>query len=196
MDPGLRTVAGALAQLGLPATLLSPLAAHAAAVREASPRAGLVSTGDENSILARHTADSLSFAVARAPAPDERWVDVGSGAGFPGLVLAIAYPQAGFTLVESNRKKAGFLEVQVLDLGLSNVRVLPQRAETIEEEFDVATARAVADPALMLSSLMGLLVDGGVAIVAGTGAVPGARVVRVDLPEVDSPGTLLMMTRG
>lgn len=195
MRETLAAPAAVVASLGLSASVLSLLAAHAAAVAEASPRLGLVSTGDEGQIFSRHTADSLLFALARAPRPQEHWVDVGSGAGFPGLVLAMCYSATMFTLIDSNIKKAGFLEVTALDLGLSNVKVFPQRLETVKAEFDVATARAVDDPRALLPSLLRLVIPGGECIVASTGGVPGARAFRAEIPEVDSPGTLSIMSR-
>jgi len=143
----------------------------------------------------RHTADSLLFALAYPPVGGERWVDVGSGAGFPGMCLAICYPQAGFSLVDANRKKAGFLDMQVLDLGLANVRVFAERAERLETDFDVAVARAVTDPAEATRRLLTMVKPGGKVIVAGTGTVVGAEVVQPDIPEVDSPRRLFMMTR-
>ena len=191
----LKAVVAVLTRLGLPSTLLSPLVAHAEAVKAASPRLGLVSTGDEGSILRRHTADSLLFALARSPRAGERWVDVGSGAGFPGLVLAICYPQAGFSLVEAQRKKAGFLDMQVLDLGLANVEVFAERAERLDLRFDVAVARAVADPRDTIEALLPMVRADGQVIVAGTGSVAGAEVFQADIPEVDSPRRVFMMTR-
>lgn len=188
------TLGRLLAALGLPATLISPLMAHAEAVRAASPRIGLVSTGDEDLVPSRHTADCLLFALARAPRPGERWVDVGSGGGFPGLVLAICYPQTGFTLVEAQAKKAGFLDMQVLDLGLANVSVHPDRVERLEARFDVAVARAWKDPGDAFPILLSLVGEGGLAMVAGTGTVEGAEVFQADIPEVDSPRRVLMMT--
>lgn len=188
------TLGRLLASLGLPLTLISPLLAHAEAVRAASPRVGLVSTGDEALIPRRHSADSLLFALARAPQAGERWVDVGSGGGFPGLVLAICYPQTGFTLVESQAKKAGFLDMQVLDLGLVNVAVYADRVERLEPGFDVAVARAWKDPADAFPILLRLVGSGGLAMVAGTGLVEGAEVFQAEIPEVDSPRRVFMMT--
>jgi 16S rRNA (guanine(527)-N(7))-methyltransferase RsmG len=193
MEP-VSVVAAILERLGLPVNLLSPLAAHADAVARHSPRLGLVSTGDEKALLERHTADSLVFALARAPKTGEAWVDVGSGAGFPGLVLAACYPDTKFTLVESNAKKSGFLELEALDLGLANVVVHPGRAERLGASFDVAIARAVADPAVAFSLLTRLIASGGICIVAGTGAAPsGSRRLTFELPFVDSPATVFMM---
>jgi 16S rRNA (guanine(527)-N(7))-methyltransferase RsmG len=191
----LAVAAALLDRLGLPSTLLSPLVAHAEAVAHGSPRLGLVSTGDEKAILERHTADSLIFALARVPQPGESWVDVGSGAGFPGMVLAACYPTTRFCLVESNAKKAGFLELEVIDLGLENVEIYRGRAERMRTKFDVAVARAVADPVEAFGLLTRMITSAGTILVAGTGAAPpGAARLTFELPFVDSPATLFMMT--
>ena len=192
-----------LARLGLPPTTLSLLFAHAAAVESNAERLGLVSPGDAGQIIARHTADSLLFALARAPAPHETWIDAGSGAGFPGLVLAICYPATTFTLLEPLKKRAGFLELQVADLGLGNVSVDTRRLEQIEgAHHDVAVTRALADPSRALKSMVRVLRVGGEAIVAiGRGVLPSggladARIVSVEPPgHVDSPGRFFMMAR-
>lgn len=195
-----RGVLGTLLQrLGLPISLSSPLLAHAAATVEASERLGLVATGDLKSMVARHTADSLLFALARAPEQSERWVDVGAGAGFPGLVLACCYPQAQFTLVEPNSRRAGFLDLQVAGLGLANAKVVPRRLEEVDGGFDVGTARAFQAPSAALLTLKSLVRSGGTVLVAAGPHEPapaGAMVVRLeDLGDVDSPGVLFMMSR-
>lgn len=196
---GQAVVGPLLERLGLPATLLSPLLAHAAAVAASAERLGLVSPRDVGSVVERHTADSLLFALARPPLPGERWVDLGSGAGFPGLVLAVCYPSTSFTLVEPLRKRAGFLELEGASLGAQNVEVLAVRSEALEPAYDVAVARAFARPAEALQRLLTCLRAEGEAILAvgPDAAVPdGARAVRPGYSaSVDSPGVLFMMTR-
>jgi 16S rRNA (guanine527-N7)-methyltransferase len=193
-------LAGLLDRLGLPISLASVLMAHAAAVREASDRLGLIAPGDRDSIIRRHTTDSLLFALARPPAPEERWADIGSGAGFPGLVLACCYPATSFVLVEPLARRAGFLELQISSLGLANTTVEARRAQEIEPIYDVAVARALEDPAAAMLTLQSLVRPGGSAIVAAGSAEAkpdGATLVRVeDLGDVDSPGVLFMMSRG
>lgn len=188
-----------LRRLGLPETLLSPLLAHAAAVRWASPRLGLVSPADLDLVARRHTADSLLFAVARAPRAGERWVDAGSGAGFPGLVLACCYPECLFTLAEPLKRRAGFLELQVAALGLANVRVQPVHIERLDGGFDVAVSRALARPDAALGALIAAVRPGGEAMVAAgprAPVPPGATRVEIGrFGVVDSPGVLFMMTR-
>lgn len=187
-----------LRELVLPTTLLSPLLAHARAVEADADRLGLVSAADVGHVIARHTADSLLFALARRPEAGERWVDVGTGAGFPGLVLACCFPETLFTLVEPQRRRAGFLELQVLRLGLANVEVAVVRAAELSATYDVATARALAEPALALEALKSLLAAEGTALLAvGARAVapPGVQDVDVRRAGVDSAGRLFMIAR-
>lgn len=98
----------------------------------------------------RHVLDALTLLplVASVPAGGTL-VDIGSGGGIPGIVLAIARPDLHVTLVESTQKKAAFLSAVSAAMGLSNVTVLAERAETLAKSelagtFDVVTARAVA----------------------------------------------------
>lgn len=197
-----RVVLGRLInRLGLPVTVLSLLLAHADAVRDAGRRLGLISPGDTQLVIARHTADSLLFALARTPQPGERWLDVGSGAGFPGLVLACAFPNCSYTLLEPLKRRAGFLQLRVLELGLANVTVDDRHLNDLAGEgFDVAVARAIQDPNEALPAMLDVLRESGEALVAvGPGVIPQApaRLLRLeDVGFVDSPGLFFMMTRG
>lgn len=192
---GVEVVATLVRELGLGAGVLSPLLAHARAVRDEGDRLGLISRDDLEVVLPRHTADSLLFALVRAPAPEERWVDVGSGAGFPGLVLGICYPETTFTLLEPQARRAGFLDLQCLRLGLTNVSVHAARAQELAPDFDVATARALAEPALALEAMRRLVEpDGSVLLAVGDSAPvpPGVLDLDVARPGVDSPGRILL----
>ena len=71
-------------------------------------------------------------------------LDIGSGAGFPGLILAIEYPQISFVLAEPLHKKASFLKTAVRTLGLENVDVATCKAQELEQTFDLILSRAVA----------------------------------------------------
>jgi 16S rRNA (guanine527-N7)-methyltransferase len=191
-------LAALLRELVLPQSLLSLLLAHAEAVRADGDRLGLVSIHDLDAIVARHTADSLLFAIAREPEPEETWVDVGTGAGFPGLVLACCYPDTSFTLVEPQSRRAGFLDLQVTRLGLENVSITGARAETLPPGFDVATARALAEPSLALEALWRLVEPDGAALLAvGESAHPPFGAIEVDVPRVgvDSPGRIFMIAQ-
>lgn len=94
--------------------------------------------------------DSLAVLTRVSVAAGERLLDVGTGAGLPGIPLAIAAPDAEVVLLEAVRKKVGFLEGVVRELGLANVRVVWGRAEEFgrregyRESFDRVAARAVA----------------------------------------------------
>jgi 16S rRNA (guanine527-N7)-methyltransferase len=96
----------------------------------------------------RHLEDALGLAVLRTPAVDERWVDLGSGAGLPGLPLAAAFGDTSFTLVDAQRRRLDWVATTAARLGIENVRVVHARLEDYgreggRERFDVATARAL-----------------------------------------------------
>jgi 16S rRNA (guanine527-N7)-methyltransferase len=79
-----------------------------------------------------------------------RWADLGSGAGFPGVALASAFPDAQVVLVESREKRAQFLRTLVAELGLPNLAVHHGRVEEVEPGFDGVISRAMAAPAVVL----------------------------------------------
>ena len=89
--------------------------------------------------------------VAKAFGPGKRILDLGSGAGFPGLILA-ATTEAEFILTEARRKRASFLAIASASMGLRNVRVDNRYQAGFTSEFDVVTARAFAKPADLLSA--------------------------------------------
>ncbi|QOP40493.1 16S rRNA (guanine(527)-N(7))-methyltransferase RsmG [Sulfurimonas marina] len=79
-------------------------------------------------------------------------MDIGTGAGFPGMILALALPDTQVTLVEPLAKRASFLQFIKADLGLDNVRVVKKRVEEMESEvFDIITSRAVTDTKMLLN---------------------------------------------
>jgi 16S rRNA (guanine527-N7)-methyltransferase len=133
-------------------------------------------------------------------------VDVGSGAGLPGIPLAIARPQFRVTLVESNHKKSAFLRQAVIELALPNVEVRDERAEAVEPRacYDVVIARAFSDLA-ELATLAGPLCRPGGMLVAMKGvhpyeelaAVPPAyrveRVVPLKVPGLEAERHLVIM---
>lgn len=94
-----------------------------------------------------HIADALVALELEPVATARQIADLGSGAGFPGLVLAVALPEARVSLVESNQRKCEFLERAVSQMGLDNARAVPERAEAWQEGLrrcDLVTARALA----------------------------------------------------
>lgn len=104
-------------------------------------RTNLTAIRDEGGILRRHFAESIACGRA-LPAGIGSLLDLGSGAGFPGLPIALCRPEIGVTLAESQHKKAAFLREAIRALGVP-VQVHAGRAELIGEQFDCVTLRAV-----------------------------------------------------
>ena len=106
----------------------------------------LTAEKDPEEILKKHVFDSLQY--VRAIEPGFRMMDIGSGAGFPGILLKIIFPQLQLALVESQRKRCSFLETVVRDLEMEQVTVFNARADDISGnqagQFDVVVFRAVS----------------------------------------------------
>ena len=192
MEPQTGTLAAVLRHLELPGELLSPLSAYAAAVERDADRLGLVSEAGLEDFLTRHVAESLLFAAVEQPADGARWADIGSGAGLPGIPLAIAFPKTHVTLVEPQQRRAGFLELTIEDLGLANVDVVPQRAQQLRDTFDVTATRAFSSSDgsgsedKVLDLMRTVTVSGGHVLVqvgqnSPNGEVSAIRVDSVDL---------------
>jgi len=105
----------------------------------------LTSEKSPQDILQRHIFDSLQY--SRVISPKDEIVDIGSGAGFPGIPLKILYPDLTVTLIESQRKRCSFLEAVIFKLGLISTRVINDRAENhlLEPPADAVIFRAVTD---------------------------------------------------
>lgn len=127
----------------------------------------LTAIRDVESIRTKHFLDSLSCVLAWKANPPYRLVDVGTGAGFPGIPLKIIYPAMHVTLVESVGKKASFCQHLIQTLGLENIEVIHSRAEDVgqdsvhRESYDWAVARAVANLNILGEYLLPLVKLGG-----------------------------------
>jgi 16S rRNA (guanine527-N7)-methyltransferase len=158
-----------VAQYGLPADAVSTLAALLKLI--AHEPASITSVRDPSDAVDVHIADSLS-GLSLAPVREaRRLADLGSGAGFPGLVLAIARPDAHVALVESVARKGRFLQEAVQRLELENVTVVVDRAESWVSgrgAYDLVTARALAPLSVLLEYAAPLLAMSG-ALVAWKG---------------------------
>lgn len=127
----------------------------------------LTAIRDVEAVRVRHFLDSFSCVLAWKGNPPMRLVDVGTGAGFPGIPLKILYPHMQLTLIESVGKKAMFCQHIVSLLGLEKVDVIQARAEEVghwpqhREQYDWAVARAVAELRVLAEYLLPLLRLGG-----------------------------------
>jgi 16S rRNA (guanine527-N7)-methyltransferase len=113
-----------------------------AEIEKWNPRFALVKA-DRKELVVKHALDSLC-AWETVRDIGETVLDIGSGAGFPGIPLAIALPALSFTLLERSSKRAAFLKNCVILLGLSNVKVVESDLSALQGEFDVVTFRAFA----------------------------------------------------
>ena len=169
-----------LAALGQDPALAPPLLEYLALLASWNRAYNLTAVRDPLEMVPRHLLDSLSIAPAvaahcsspgpRPPLPGledrdgPRLVDIGTGAGLPGIPLALAMPQLSVTLVETVGKKARFLRQAVRQLGLSGrVRVLESRGEAVDEPgaHDCLVARALGTLAMLLATGGHLLRPGG-----------------------------------
>ena len=143
----------------LPAGALDKFSAFEALIRRWNLRSHLVSRGDLHRLRERHTEDSLSL----LPWVRGRLADVGSGAGFPGIPLAIARPEVPVVLIERSTRKSLFLRQAAIDLDLANVEVVARDVAEYESDalFDTITARAVLPPSQAWALVRRLLAPEG-----------------------------------
>lgn len=169
---------------------------YAELVRAYATRLNLVSSDDLDRFEERHIKDSLRVLPLLERSLGGPCVDVGSGAGLPGIPLAAASPDRMWRLIEPRRKRSGFLEEAVRELGLDNVEVLAVTAEQaagdplLARGHVFAVARALAAPEVALDLLVPLVQAGGMAAtflgeraVAPLGSeagVEGVAIVRVN----------------
>jgi 16S rRNA (guanine527-N7)-methyltransferase len=167
-----------LAALGLDAALATPLLAYLALLQRWNRTYNLTAIREPQEMVGKHLMDALAMqshfeGVATV-------ADLGTGAGIPGIPLAIACPSLQVTLVESNGKKARFLREAVRALPLENARVAESRAEALDMAgtFDAITARALATLADIVRVGGHLLRPGG-RLLAMKGAVPDEEIAEL-----------------
>ena len=165
---------------------------------------GLIAEGDVDLIRSRHLLDSIRAAPLTAGAEDA--YDLGSGAGLPGIVVAIARPDLRVGLVDSRGKRIAFLELAVEQLDLPNASIHAVRAESLTQSVDLCMARAFAPAPRAWRVAERLLRPGGRLIYfAGLGEEAEARIrglpsdTRVlnvpGMPVLESAGPLVIMAR-
>lgn len=121
-------------------------------VLEWNRRVDLTAARSDDELVDLLFADAAAIATSAPAQAAERWVDVGSGAGGPGLALALLLPSAHFTLVEPKDKRVAFLRAVVGELRMTNVTVERKRSEQVASAgFDVAVSRATLPPAEWLA---------------------------------------------
>ena len=151
----------------LTARQVAALSSYEKELLEWNQKFNLTAIRDPESIRTKHFLDSFSCVLAWKTAPPGQLIDVGTGAGFPGIPLKILYPNLKLTLVESVGKKAMFCQHIVSVLGLEQVDVIQARAEDLgqnpqhREKYDCAVARAVANLSVLSEYLIPLVKVGG-----------------------------------
>ncbi|MBX3613525.1 MAG: 16S rRNA (guanine(527)-N(7))-methyltransferase RsmG [Burkholderiaceae bacterium] len=212
-----RLLAG-LAELGLDSTLADRLLDYLALLVKWNGVYNLTAVREPAAMLRQHLLDSLSIVAplaARLPqrdgAPAGRIIDVGSGAGLPGIVLALAWPRAKVVLVEPIGKKAAFLRQCQGELALTNLRVEATRIESLGEPEagqppDLVVCRAFASladfataidrlvgPHTVIAAMKGAAPDDEVAALPAHWTVTEVLPLRV--PELDAARHLVLMQR-
>lgn len=135
-------------------TLLSKFEQYKELLQEYNKKFNLTSILDDEEIYLKHFYDSLCLLKTNKIKNNLSLLDIGTGAGFPGMPLAIIMPSLKITLIESNSKKCEFLNIIKETLNLNNVEIINSRAEdyvkTKRETFDIATSRAVSNIKVLL----------------------------------------------
>jgi 16S rRNA (guanine527-N7)-methyltransferase len=129
-------------------------------------RLGFLGPREQERLWERHLDDAFGLAAIRRPQPGERWADLGSGAGLPGLPLAVAYRATAFTLIDAQRRRVEWAAATATMLGLANVTVVHARLEDYgrgpaRQSYDAATARALGPLPVVAELGLPLLKVGG-----------------------------------
>lgn len=212
----------ALADHGITLTAgqLEQFATYYRMLVESNKHVNLTRITDEDEVYLKHFYDSITGALAepRLQTSALTLCDIGAGAGFPSLPLKIAFPQLKVTIVDSLNKRIAFLEELVAKLGLTDVTLIHDRAETFSakksahrEQFDVVTARAVARLAVLSELCLPAVKVGGEFIAYKALAAPeelqdagkaiaklGGQVrqtVQLTLPETDDERNIILIDK-
>ncbi len=175
---------------------------------EWNQRINLTAINTPQDIIIKHMLDSMACVLAFKDSYREV-IDIGTGAGFPGIVLGICFPHLQVKLVDSVGKKIQFCQHVVAILGLDSVHIIHNRAEVLvnhhkyQGAFDVAVARAVAPLPRLLPYLLPFVRHGGVAIaMKGEKAIEEIRMAHIEyanripytLPGESKPRSLVVLS--
>lgn len=160
--------------LPLPSTTVQKLLDYIALLHKWNRAYNLTAVREPATMISRHLLDSLAVAPHLR---GERFADIGTGAGLPGIPLALAFPERRFTLVDSNGKKIRFVTQAIAELQLTNVEAIQCRVENLrpEQPFDGVLSRAFATLADMAAGCAPLLAPSG-ALFALKGIYPAQEL--------------------
>jgi 16S rRNA (guanine527-N7)-methyltransferase len=216
----LASASAGLLHLQLTSEHLAAFQTYADELADWNARFNLTTISDPEAVQIKHFLDSLTclLALHEAPLPPgASLIDVGAGAGFPGLPLKIVCPEVQLTLLEATGKKVKFLDHLIARLRLNEVTALKARAEEVghdpahREQHDWALARAVAELPVLVEYLLPLVRVGGRCLAQkGTSAVDEARaaeramkllggrldrLIPVELPGLEEPRYLVVIEK-
>jgi 16S rRNA (guanine527-N7)-methyltransferase len=189
--------------LVLPAVAMDQLASYLELLVKWNRVYNLTAIRDEARLVSHHVLDSLAVV---GHLPDGSLVDVGSGAGLPGIPVAISCPGRAVTLLDSNHKKGAFLKQAVAELGLTTTQVVTERAEAYRpaELFKIVISRAFSDLADFVKLAGHLCATDGV-MIAMKGLHPEeemarvpsswqvSKTVRLEIPQLEASRHLIFM---
>jgi 16S rRNA (guanine527-N7)-methyltransferase len=203
----LESTAQSLVGIKLSQDQLAKLQIFETELMEWNERINLTAIRDSKGIRTKHFLDSLTVLLAwERQGPPARIIDVGTGAGFPGLILKLIWPSSQVTLVESVHKKADFCQHIMEKLNLQQVTILSERAEAVGQDpehrqvYDLAVARAVARMPILMEYLLPLVHRNGIVMAMKGESAPAEtqsaekaiqllggklhKLIRVELPTV------------
>lgn len=195
--------------LDLSEAMQAKLLAYVALLKKWNGTYNLTAIRDEAEMLPQHLLDSLSVlpVLQESALAGRRWADVGSGAGLPGIPLAIVRPDLDMSLIETVEKKSAFQRQAKIELGLANVTVVNRRVEDVPGgAFDAVISRAFADLAEFIRLAGHLLTQGG-RLYAMKGLLPEEEIsrlppgwavvdsLRLNVPGLDAQRHLLVIER-
>lgn len=194
------TLQSGLAQMNLSVSpeKQSQLLAYLQLLQKWNQTYNLTAITDFEKMITHHLLDSLSVSPFIS---GDQIADVGSGAGLPGIPLAIQFPEKHFVLMDSVGKKTRFISHAARELGLKNVSVFHGRAEEYQTRhaFDTMIARAVASVDVLIAIADHLLQDRGVLLMMKSDEIPShqyaARIEQLQVPGIDTNRMLIMMEK-